>query len=226
MEIKNLIESKKAQKSIFWEALILSVFIFASGIFLGYLLEKNRTSKIISLYQESELSLLDVQIQDDLFSSDKLDCSLATQEIIIFADRVYNEAKLLDRYESASDLSKSLVLEHKKYDLLRVILWNNVLKIEEGCDNNFDTVVYFYEYESENLDVRSEQNVFSKKLAEIKEQKGNSMILIPIAGNLNITSINYLANFYNITRLPAILINEKDRVESLDDLDKLENYLK
>jgi len=38
--MKNLIRNKKAQKSVFWEALILSVFIFASGIFLGYLLEK------------------------------------------------------------------------------------------------------------------------------------------------------------------------------------------
>ncbi|MDP1728748.1 MAG: hypothetical protein Q8L27_00910, partial [archaeon] len=59
MEIRN--------KNVFWQALILSILIFVSGMFLGYLIELNRTSQIISLYQESELSLLDIRAQSDIF---------------------------------------------------------------------------------------------------------------------------------------------------------------
>jgi len=44
-----IMESKN--KHVFWEALIIAIFIFAVGILLGYLMELNRTSKIISLYQ-------------------------------------------------------------------------------------------------------------------------------------------------------------------------------
>ncbi len=223
--MEQIIKNKKAQKSVFWEALILAVFIFASGIFLGYMLEKNRTSKIIELYHESELSLLDIQIQENLLSREDIDCGLANKELIDFADKIYNEARILDRYESASDLSEDLVIEHKKYDLLRAILWNNAILIREKCGGSFDTVVYFYAYQSEDLNLKSEQNVFSKKLEEIKSEKGNSLILIPIAGNLNLSSIDYLVKSYNVSSFPAILINEQDKIESLEDLDNLVNYL-
>ena len=74
------------QKSVFWEALILAIFIFGSGILVGYLLEQNRTSNIIEAYQQSELSLLDIKIQQSIFEESDFDCSLAVDETIDFAD--------------------------------------------------------------------------------------------------------------------------------------------
>jgi len=99
VEITNL--KMAAQKHIFWEALILTIFVFAFGILMGYLLESNRTSRIIEAYQQSDLNLLDIKIQDTIFSLKDFDCELATRETIDFADRVYEEAKLLDRYEGS-----------------------------------------------------------------------------------------------------------------------------
>ena len=217
MEIKN--------KHIFWEALILAIFIFIIGIFLGYLMEKNRTSQLVSLYQQSELDLLDLQIQENALSLRRFDCNIATSELINFANRVYDEARLLERYEGANEFSKEIIIQHKKYDLLRALLWVDSIGVKERCNESFDNLVYFYNYQSADLDVISAQNVMSKKLLENKTKYGEKIILIPIAGNLNISSIDYLKSSYNITSIPAILVNEKIIIDDFNELDKLESYL-
>lgn len=211
--------------SYFWEALIITVFVFALGIFLGFLIEQNRTEKIVSLFQQSEIDLLDIRIQDGLLDIKKIDCENILKEVIDFADRTYQSALLLQRYEDANQISKSIVIQHKKYDLLRTILWLDSIKIKEKCNFSLNTVVYFYEYNSNRLDLKSKQDTFSKRLTEVKYEYAEKIMLIPIAGNLEITSINFLKNSYNVTFLPSILINEKFKIEEIEDLDKIEGYL-
>ena len=214
-----------AQKHIFWEALILTIFVFAFGILMGYLLESNRTSKILEAYQQSDLNLLDIKIQDSIFSLKDFNCELATKETINFADRVYEEAKILDRFEDSATLSEGIIMQHKKYDLLRTSLWVNTIKIKKECEENFHTIIYFYNYRTEDLDTSSTQNVFSKYLSELKKEYGNKIILISIAGNMDINSINFLKSTYNIDSLPMILVDEEHKISSLDDLDKIKEYL-
>jgi len=215
MELKN--------KHVFWEALILAIFIFASGIFLGYLIELNRTSQIITIYQQSELDLLDAKIQNDILNIGNINCELAKQEAIDFANKVYENSQLLERYEGASKITEGMVLQHKKYDLLRTLLWSSSIKIKDKCDDNLNTIVYFYEYDPQVIETKSKQAVFSKKLLEVKNQLPENILLIPLAGNLDINSIDYLKKVYNVTVLPTILINENIRVENMDQLKYLEN---
>ena len=220
-----MIKSKKAQKSVFWESLILAIFIFVSGILLGYFLEQNRTSKIIGLYQESELNMLDIKIQDSIFSLSDVNCDNFLKETIVFADKIYGEAQLLDRYEESSKITQGIILQHKKYDLLRTLLWIETIKFKEKCNNDFETIVYFYEYKSDSMDIKSKQDIFSKKLEEVKNKHGNEVILIPIAGNLDISSVSYLMEQNNISTLPAILINEKVKISSIEELSLIDSYL-
>jgi hypothetical protein len=218
MEIKN--------RNVFWEALILAIFIFAIGVFLGYLIEMNRTSKILTLYQQSELDLLDVQIQKDILSFENINCGQTFKEIIDFANRVYEQAFTLEKYEESSRLTDGLKIQHKKYDLLRVVLWMNALKFKETCkQENTSIIVYFYEYLSESQDKKSMQEVFSRKLGSVKDDFGEKVLLIPIAGNINSNSINYLKTFYNITYLPSILINEKIKITTTEEIKDIESYL-
>jgi len=213
------------QKNVFWEALLLAIFIFASGLFLGYLLESSRTSKIISVYQQLEFNLLDIQVQSNLISLQDINCNTSIESIISLADRAYNESKILDRYEGSADLSESIQIQHKKYDLLRAVLWSNSLKIKEKCDNKFHRVVYFYEYNPTEIETQSKQNVFSKYLGELKEREGDNIILIPISGNLEISSIDSLRSMYNIDSLPMILVDESFKVDNFEDLKKIDSYL-
>ena len=217
-----IMESKN--KHVFWEALIIAIFIFAVGILLGYLMELNRTSKIISLYQNSELNLLDIDIQEELINLEDIGCKELFSETVDFANRVYDEAKILDRYEGSTRLSDGIVLQHKKYDLLRAKLWVEAMQLKKKCNLNFTTIVYIYEYKPEEIRIKTLQGVFSKKLGEIKQEQVDRVILIPLAGNLNLNSINILKESYNINSLPTILIDNKIKIESLEELSKLETY--
>jgi len=216
---------ERKNKQVFWEALIIAIFIFGSGLFFGYFIELNQVSNVISLYQETELNLLDTKIQDGIISLNEIDCELFFNESVNFANRIYEEAKLLEKYEDSSQLSQGALFQHKKYDLLRANLWINTIKLKERCDLDFITLVYFYDYRTSSLGLRSEQEVFSRKLLEVRNEKGDKVILIPIASNLNINSIEYLKSYYKMDTVPTILINEKDKITGINELNNLDNYV-
>jgi hypothetical protein len=218
----------RSEKHVFWQALIVTLIVFNFGIFLGYMLENSRVGKVSSLYAESELALLDVKIQSELFDFDiiNLSCDTAIKENINFANRVYEEAKILQKFEDASKISESIRLQHKKYDLLRTLFWINSIKIKKNCNASFHDLVYFYQYNNPTLEQKAKQNVFSNLLGELKENYGGEIMLIPIAGDNNITSIDLFLEMYNVTSLPTILIDEKTKVTELTNLEELKKYLK
>jgi len=212
-------------KSYFWQSLIICILIFGIGIYLGYFIEAHRVEKILTLYQQSELNMLDINIQNSLLNSKNFQCENGFEEIIDFADRIYREALLLEEYEGANKFTEGIIIQHKKYDLLRAMLFVQALKLKETCGKKLTTVVYFYQYQPQDLEIKSKQNVISKKLMEFKEEQGNKIILIPIAGNLNLTSIEILKDYYDIKELPTVLINEKTKITKIEELSGLERYI-
>ncbi len=215
------------QKHAFWQALVLSLLVFAFGIFLGYLLESSRVSEISNLYAQAELDMADARIQSDIYSVIDFNCNVAIQENINFAERIYNEAKLLEKYEAANMLSESIKLQHKKYDLLRTLFWVNSIKIRQRCNASYHNLVYLYDYNSPSLDAKAKQSVFSRVLAEIKQDKGSGVMLIPIAGDNEIFSLTILMSSYGLSEkeLPVILIDEKIKITEITTKEDFEKYL-
>ena len=226
IKTKMTIKLFSSQKHAFWQALILTIFVFGAGIFLGFVLENSRTSELKDLYFQADLDLLDIKIQNEIYSLSKIDCERAIQENINFADRVFKEGQLFEKYQNAARLSDSLVLQHKKYDLLRSIFWVNAIKLKSRCKADYHNVVYIYEYNEPTIETKAKQQVFSNLLTEIKQEKGGEVMLIPIAGDNDLISVNLLMDLYNISieELPIILINEKIKIteiESKEDILKL-----
>jgi len=216
-----------SQKNVFWQALLLTIFIFSIGILLGFSLENWRTSQISSLYQQSELELLDIKIQSEIYLSYDIDCNTAISENINFADRIYNEAKVLQKYEDSNRLTDSITLQHKKYDLLRTQFWLNSIKIKEKCNASYQNIVYLYDYNNPSLEIKAKQQVFSNLLGEIKYDKKDEIMLIPIAGDNNLSSVNLLMEKYNIKQenLPIVLIDEKIKIYDLETKEQIEKFL-
>lgn len=217
-----------SQKNVFWQAFILAAFVFAAGILLGFALENWRSGKIEKLYFQSELDLLDVEIQNEIYSLSRIDCGNAVRENIDFGDRIYEEAKLLDRYEQASKITDNMALQHKKYDLLRTLFWINSIKIKSRCNASYSIVVYLYKYNSPSLELKAKQAVFSRILSELKEARGGEIMLIPIAGDNDIISVKALMSLHNITisELPVILIGEKTKVKDIERKEDIDMLIK
>ncbi len=212
-------------KHVFWQAFVAAVIVFVFGIWMGFLLENYRTSQAGIAYSRSEVDLTDVRLQSEIYRHQEIDCSTSVRENVLFADRIYEEAKTLDQQKQANQLTDDIVYQHKKYDLLRTIFWLNSISIRNACNSSYHTIVYFYQYQNPDLDKKAEQGVVSNVLKDLKEKYGNQVLLIPLAADNNLTSITLLRSYYHINTLPTVLIDEKVAVEGLVTLDDLEKKM-
>ena len=215
----------KSHKNVFWEALLLTVVVFFFGLLIGIMFETNRTEKINEYYAKSEISLVDIQTMQELINMRDLDCDALVEANLKFADKIYQEAKLLSKYEEVGKITEGIKLAHKKYDLLRTMLWINSIETNKICGDHFSVVVYLYEYESEDLAKKAMQGVWSKVLSDLKESQGEKIILIPISYNTNIITLDTMLKDLEITEFPIVVINDKYFIKELTSMEDFEKYL-
>lgn len=212
-------------KNVFWEAFLLAAIVFALGLLLGSAFEANRLEDINEFYSRSEISLMDVLALNSLVELEGSTCEVLMDSNVEFADKIYEEARLLERYDASERLSDNFKLAHQRYDLLRTFLWINSIKIVDRCEGDFHTVVYLYEYESEDLIKRATQGVWSKILFDLKQKRGNEILLIPIAADTNLTSLNSLIKRFDISEFPVVVVNNEHIIQELSSVEDLEAYL-
>lgn len=220
---------------IFFESLILTLFILIIGFSLGMLVEYYRTNKIIESYKNYEIEALDLKLQNYYYQiMDKSSCEEAIRQNFIFADNLYTRGLELEKYEEANQISDELTREKRRYVLLKTELWLNSILLKEKCNNPFDTVVYVYSGDPTNSVKVAQQKVLSNVLKTLKENRGNDLILLPIAGDIKLNPkeeslklgiVDLQLRIYNVTYLPSIIINEKKVLEGFHNAEEIEFYL-
>jgi hypothetical protein len=218
--------SVKNQKFIFLYALIATLIVFNIGIFLGYMLEASRINKINDMYLETDMNILDQRVLNDAQDIIDFNCQYLIDENIKFGDKIFQDALQIQKYEDANKISSDIVSQHRKYDLLRTLFWVNSMKIKQKCNSDFHTIVYIYKYNNPSIQQVSEQRFFSNLLIDLKEKYGSHVLLIPIAGDNNLVSLDLLMKKYDITKLPTILIDEKTKMTEVNSMEDIEQYLK
>ena len=212
-------------KNVFWEALLLTIVVFFFGLLLGVAYEANRADEMNEYYVNSEISLMDVVILNDLVDLENYSCEILINSSIDFADRIYEEASLLEKYDKSGKITTSIKLAHRKYDLLRTLLWIDVIKIQKQCVGDFSYIVYLYEYDTDDLTKKATQRVWSKILFELKQSKKDEIILIPIAVNSNLISLDSMLNEFEISEFPALIIDNEFVINTLSSVGDLNKYL-
>jgi len=215
----------KSRKHVFWEALFLTVLVFFFGILIGVAYENNQLQRINNFYAESEISLVDILAMNSISDVRSIDCKFLVQSNLNFADKIYSEALLLEDYEKSEKLTDSIKLAHKKYDLFRVFLWTDSMKILEKCGKSFSSVIYLYESSPENLDIKATQGVWSKILEDLKSQKQDEIVLIPIGVDGSLESVNLMVQRFGVEKFPVVIINNEHVITELSSVEELEKYI-
>lgn len=213
------------KKNIFWQAFLLAGIVFILGLLLGVAFEASRADKFEKFYTGSEISLMDYFALSQLTNSGDVTCETLINSNINFADQIYEEARLLNKYEESNSLTQSLKLLHRKYDVLRTFLWINSMKTLEKCEEDVSVVVYLYEFETEDLDKKATHNVWGKILFDLKQEKAGEIILIPIAVDSDLVSLNSMINQFDINKYPVVIINNKKVLDELTSVEDIEEYL-
>ncbi len=213
------------KKRVFWEALLLTLVVFLLGMLVGILFEEKRVNIIEEYYVQSEISLMDILALNNFANLNNISCDALVSSNIDFANRIYEEAKLLEKYEDSGKLSDKMNLEHRKYDIMRTFLWINTMKTHEICeDKGIHTVIYLYEYNIEDLTKKATNSVWSKILGDLKEKYGNEILLIPIAVDSDLVSLNSVLENFEISQYPVLIINNEHVIEELSSVEDLEEY--
>jgi hypothetical protein len=213
------------QKYIFLYALLLTIVVFNLGIFMGYMLESSRVVQINEMYLNAEIELLDQITQKEALQTLELDCDLLVKENIKFGDRIFQEALQIQKYEEANRINSEIVFQHKRFDLLRALFWVNSITIKQKCNSQYHNIVYLYKYNEPTLEQESKQKFFSNLLQELKNKNGDKIMLIPIAADNDLPSVNLLVKKYGITDLPVVLIDEKTKLTDINSMEDIEKYL-
>ncbi|MEK6926669.1 MAG: hypothetical protein AABW50_05315 [Nanoarchaeota archaeon] len=213
---------------IFIETFIIAALILVIGFFLGFYVEFNRVNNVADDAKKFEIEALDLKLQNYYYQiMDEASCSQAIKQNFIFADDIYEKGLIIERYEQANQLSDEIKNEKKKYVLLKTELWLNSILLKEKCGkDNFHTVVYFYSDDQRDLAKKATQSAISNVLYQLKQEKGNEIILLPIAGDLDLNIVNLQKRIYNVTYLPSLVIDEQRVIEGFVTKDELQQYLK
>ena len=65
----------------------------------------------------------------------------------------------------------------------------------------------------------------SNYLIEIKKEYGDRVILLPIAADTNVESLDVIKKIYGLDKTPIIFVNEKYKIDNLDSLSSIRNAL-
>lgn len=213
------------KKRVFWEALLLTILLFLLGFLAGLLFENKRVDIIEEYYIQSENSLMDILALNNFANLNNLSCDALINSNIDFANRIYEEAKILDEYEKTGRITDKMDAQHKKYDIMRTFLWINTMKTKEICKNDsISTIVYIYHFNTDDLTEKATNSVWSKILEDLKNKYGNEIILIPIATDSNIIALNSILENYEIQKYPVLIIDNKYLTEELSSVEELEQY--
>ncbi len=218
---------EKNRKSVFWQALVLTIIVFIVGVFLGISYEGGKIVEVNDYYVLSEIFLMDSFALTkivDVMDMNSIDCGILIDKNIEFANRIYEEAYILEKYEESEKLSETLMVLHRKYDLLRTLLWMNFKEIPNTCKKNISSVVYLYEHKTEDLMIKATNEVWGRILFDLKQKVQDKIILIPIAVDSDLASLNILLSKYDIQEYPVVIIDEKV-IYQIDSAEDLEKYL-
>ncbi|MEM4325772.1 MAG: hypothetical protein QXU40_00530 [Candidatus Pacearchaeota archaeon] len=212
-------------KNAFWEAFLVTLAVFVIGIFVGASYEYGRSSKIKESMFLSEQSLIDMFILSKITNSKTINCETIVKSELKLADDIYKDALLLERYESTEKIIDELEKVHRKYDLLRTLLWVDFREIPDDCKKNISSIVYLYEYKTKDQVKKAKSGVWSKVLLEVKNEMGDKVILIPIAVDSNISSLDVLVSKFNISEFPLIILNDREIIYELTSSEEIKEHL-
>jgi hypothetical protein len=211
-------------KHSFWQGLVVALIIFWTGIILGVYFENSRANKLENFYYNTETDIFDVLLKRDILKEGNFKCENIMKENINFADKVFLESKELEKYDAANKITNDILDLHKRYDLLRVMLWNSVLDLQEKCPGYTNLLVYIYQYDDPNVDIGAKQITFSKVLVDAKEKHGDKVLLIPIAYDTGVKSLELFIEEYELYDFPVVLVNGNETFTELFTVEDLEEY--
>lgn len=212
--------------NIYLKTLMLTAFVFLLGTIFGILLDNYRLADVRRVISEIDVSWNDARLLNLYFGKlGKENCQLALDQNLVYNNKIYEEGLGIENAIESNKFTPELETEKQRYVLLQAQFWFNSIDLKEQCKFNYSNVVHIYNEKDLTPEQDAENKLQSSILLQLKDKCGNKIMLIPLEGDFGLTVIDAVKKQYNITKYPAIIINEKTVLEGVTSLSTLENIV-
>lgn len=209
----------------FWKAFFLSTIIFLVGLNLGVFIENSGLDEIERAVIASEVELYDSNIRSSIIQNYNQSCDTSIENTFLIADKIYGEVQSLESLDKSSSIVAGFNEMHKRYDLLRTQLWLDASRLKDNCDNDFNLIIYLYEYDAKDPEIVSLQMLYASITQEIKNNYREDVLLIPIAHNMDLNSLTMLVDSYGTELKTSIIVNNQFIISGETNYNEISQYL-
>jgi hypothetical protein len=149
-------------------------------------------------------------------------CPYLLEEHLMIGDKIYQEGINVEENEKSNRFLQGSLDEKRRYALLDLQFWLNSVDLRKACKANYSTVIYFYS----QFNRTAEQDLQDRTLLDFKSDCGDQVIYITFPADMNIATINMVKSIYNITSVPAGIIDESKVMYAPITKEDLKNYVK
>jgi hypothetical protein len=228
-------KAKNIQRRFIIIAIIVSIVLYFAGVLSGMyankIIEKKVNSELDDLRNFTDASVLDiknVQLQQ-LFiyefpngnSCDFLNLSIKHlySQLSTYWNKLPNR---LEEYEKNNALSSDYISLKREYIRFSLRFWLMATKNNNECsDRSFVPILYFYSKDCTDCILQGTQ---FDEFGQTMKIQNRTVIVFPVDANFDEDTVYLLRTYYNITELPASVVNGKliqGRVLSAGELNAL-----
>ncbi|MEM3122201.1 MAG: hypothetical protein QXH60_02040 [Candidatus Pacearchaeota archaeon] len=198
------------KKKIYIIALCITLFLFTTVLFIGYVLDRLREDKINSMSVEVYNDINEMQtfmLMSEIYGN-KMTCLAFKNRLKKIDKSTWDLGIKIDRYRVASEEFQKdpFYLEQKKaFNENEVYYLLLLSKIKKDCNYKQSIVLFFYK-NSEECGKCDDQSFV---LTDIKNSAKEEVSIFSFDADLNLTNIELLTNYYNITQYPCTVVDDK-----------------
>jgi len=211
----------------FFKAGIITVFIFLAGIMLGIFIDNFRVSEIREGLSKVEVNSNDALLLALYFQKlGKESCSIALDANLKFNDKIYSQGLSIENSIEANKFTPEVEQEWRRYILMQTQFWLNSIELKKTCNFNYSNVVHLFQLKDGGPQAVANKKLQSQIMLSLKEKCGNKIMLIPMTADTDLSVVDAIVARYNITKYPAIIINEQKVFQGLTSLEQLNEITK
>lgn len=218
---------KQLDRGLLLSALFISFLIFIAGIAVGYTLNKEKITEVETDMKNIVKDIQNFQLQFLFFDvlDEKATCPLMEETLNQINDKSYKIGSRLTSYGSETEIQDEGEYVELKEEYSRILTsyWLLALKLKQACKFNSSTILFFISKEC-NRDTNNMCDNQAFVLNYLKERLEENLLVFTLDIDMKEPSVKILQRYYEVERLPTLVINEKV-YEGFQDLETMKGIL-
>jgi hypothetical protein len=199
-------------------AFIIANIIFFAGFYWSYSLYNNKYQSVAIDQEQIRYSLLSLELEKQLLTSS---CNLP--DFYSYSKELDNLGSSISLLEEKYGKNDKKVLDQKKiYSMLEIQHFLLIKNYNEKCKSKKNILLFFYSNDKKLVDEAEKMGYI---LTTFK-QKNNDTMIYSFDYNLDSSLIRTLKAKYNVTQADTVIINEKNKMTNLVNINEIDKYIK